>query len=96
MFTKKFNVSDHSRLSNWAFQSSSNQRAPNEFDMAVIKAPPSPQPAFPRKQTPFMSLSRSVISRAAFAINDQLGASGISKPAAAIRSVRYIIIELSP
>ena len=96
MLTKKFRVSDHSRVSNWAFQPSSNQRAPNELDIAVMKAPPSPQPALPRRQMPLMSLSRSVISRAAFAMKFHDGAAGISSPAFAIRSVRYMIIELSP
>ena len=64
--------------------------------MAVMKAPPSPQPALPRRQMPLISLSRSVIAAAASRMNSQVGAAGISSPAFAIRSVRYMIIELSP
>ena len=64
--------------------------------MAVMNAPPSPQPALPRKQTPLMSFERSVMAAAAFAMNSHVGAAGIDIPAFAIRSVRYMIIELSP
>ncbi len=89
-------MSAHGLVSNWAFQSASNQRAPNELDIAVMNAPPSPQPALPRRQMPLISLSRSVIAAAALRINSQVGAFGISMPAFAIRSERYIIIDDSP
>jgi hypothetical protein len=64
--------------------------------VTVMKAPPSPQPALPRRQMPLMSLSRSVIAAAASRMKSQVGASGISRPAFSIRSVRYMTIELSP
>lgn len=53
-------------------------------------------PALPRKQMPLMSFSRSVMARAASAMKSQVGAFGIVRPAASIRSVRYITIEDSP
>ena len=56
----------------------------------------SPQPALPRRQMPLMSAARSVILRAASAMNSQVGASGMASPAFSIRSLRYMTIELSP
>src|SRR6185503_10290850 len=42
----------HSGLSNCGSHFSSNQRAPNELDIAVRNAMFSPQPALPRRQIP--------------------------------------------
>ena len=64
--------------------------------MAVRKAMFSPQPALPRRQMPLMSAARSVILRAASAMNSQVGASGMVSPAFSIRSLRYMTKELSP
>jgi hypothetical protein len=64
--------------------------------MAVRKAMFSPQPALPRRQMPLMSASRLVIAAAAFSMSAQVGASGMVRPAASIRSLRYMTIELSP
>jgi hypothetical protein len=86
----------HSGWSNCGTQFSSNQRAPNELEVAVRKAMFSPQPALPRRQMPLMSAARSVIFRAASATNSQVGASGMVSPAFSIRSLRYMMKELSP
>ena len=56
----------------------------------------SPQPALPRRQMPYCSFDLSVIAAAAFSMSAQVGASGMVRPAASIRSLRYITIELSP
>ena len=56
----------------------------------------SPQPALPRRQMPLMSLARSVVLRAASAMKVQSGLSGMVSPAFSNRSVRYMIIALSP
>jgi hypothetical protein len=63
---------------------------------AVMNAMFSPHPALPRRQMPLISASRSVMARAASPMNSQVGLSGISIPAASSRSVRYIVIALSP
>ncbi|MNT85476.1 hypothetical protein D3C72_2256490 [compost metagenome] len=66
------------------------------MEVAVRKAMFSPQPALPRRQMPLMSLARSVMARAAWPMNSQVGASGMVRPAFSIRSVRYMMKELSP
>src|SRR5579862_4768107 len=47
-------VAFHSGELNCGIHFSSNQRAPNEFDVAVRKAMFSPQPALPRRQIPYI------------------------------------------
>lgn len=64
--------------------------------MAVRKAMFSPQPALPRRHTPFTPLARSVILSAACLMKSQVGASGIFSPALSIRSLRYMTKERSP
>ena len=74
----------------------SNHCAPNELARVVMNAMLSPQPGLPRRQMPYTPLSLSVIAAAASSMCPQVGLSGISMPAASIKSLRYMIIELSP
>ena len=89
-------VSFHSGLSNCGFHFSSNQRAPNEFAMAVMKAMFSPQPALPRRQMPNTPVDLSVSFLAASMMKSHVGSAGMLSPAFSNRSLRYMIIELSP
>ena len=56
----------------------------------------SPQPGFPRRQMPYTPASASWIAAATSATWPQVGLSGMAMPAASTRSLRYMIIELSP
>src|SRR4029079_13531735 len=89
-WTENCGVPFHSGWSNCGFHCSSNQRAPNEFDIAVRKAMFSPQPALPRRQTPVTTLEREGILAAASLMKAQVGASGIFRPALSSRSLRYM------
>src|ERR1700704_316169 len=86
----------HSGLSNCGCHFSSNQRAPNELDIAVRNAMFSPHPALPRRQMPYTPADLSVSFFAASITKSQVGVSGIVNPAFWNRSVRYMVIELSP